>query len=168
MKKHRFEFWLDEDKPEENELMGKIEALKDRNKFASTVRKGLMLVPTLEAGDFDTLVQMYPDVVQKLIDVVVGQGAIVVTATPPKPPDVDYDKLTTEIAEKVVLMGGANRLEMSASQNVEPPRKQLGQGIQQQLSAPVYDDDDLPMMKITKDTKTDAGANFLKGVMGLQ
>ena len=62
----RFTFWLDLDKPEENELAGYIDELKQQRKFVTTIKQGLKLIRDLRAGKTDVLLELFPLVVERL------------------------------------------------------------------------------------------------------
>lgn len=62
----RFTFWLDLDKPEENELADYIDELKRQRKFVTTIKQGLRLIRDLRAGNTDVLLELFPLVVERL------------------------------------------------------------------------------------------------------
>jgi hypothetical protein len=64
--KKRFEFWLNFDKPEQVALAEKIDVMKERRQFAPNVRDGLLLMEDLRAGNVETLLQLFPDIRERL------------------------------------------------------------------------------------------------------
>jgi len=177
MARYRFEFWLDKDKPEEADLMTKIDELKARNKFASTMRKGVVLIPALDEGDYETLVQMYPDVVERLLAAMVGQGIVVVN-TPPAPPEPSEEikSLKEQINQltDIVLQQHVGKEMQSTGQpavtNTKSSLNTLGQGLQKPIPLPVFEEDldDLPTLVTMSNMSTDSSLNFVSQMRGLQ
>lgn len=56
----QFRFWLDVMKDPEFELAQEIMLMKQRRKFAATIRDGLRLMIDLNAGHIDVLLQLFP------------------------------------------------------------------------------------------------------------
>ena len=167
MARERVEFWLDKNKPREKRLLDKIAELKARNKFASTVRKGILLVPELEAGNYEMLAQMYPDVVNKLLAAMIEQGVVIVNpppdSTPPETPPIDYDKLAKEVATQIVLQGGVNPIEMQSTQPTPGPNPLAAP----MLAMPTFDDDDELPTIVTTASNQDSSLNLINGLKGL-
>lgn len=166
MARYRFEFWLDEDKPEERELMDKIRALKDRNKFAPTLRTGIILVPDLDKGNYEVLEQMYPGVLEKWAR---EKGILAEGSQPPPPPQNNKtieDKL--DMLTDVILQQHVGK-EM---QSAHPAPKPLGQGMTgKQIAAPTFDmptfDEDITF-DVRANASVDSSMNLIASLGNIQ
>lgn len=61
----RFTFWLDLNKQDEHELADIVDTLKSQRGYASAIRDGLRMVWELRQGRVDTLVKLFPWVVER-------------------------------------------------------------------------------------------------------
>lgn len=62
----RYEFQLDHNKPEQEEIADIIEQLKNERAYAPAIRDGLRLIWELREGNLDTFRQLFPDAYHEL------------------------------------------------------------------------------------------------------
>lgn len=60
-----FRFWLDDNRPEEKELIQEIKSLKKNRSFAATIRDGIRLMRDLRQGKTDVLRELFPWVIEE-------------------------------------------------------------------------------------------------------
>ena len=63
----RFMFWLDLNKPDENDLAETIGQLKQERSFSRAIRQGLRLWTSLRQRDVSVLLELFPDI-REIID----------------------------------------------------------------------------------------------------
>jgi len=128
MTRLQFLFWLDDQKPDEQQVIELIKELKGQGNFTRAIREGLRLWMAAQEG------QPAPSG---------GAGGL---------------DLAKEIAEYLTLMNNVGGIQMqSTGKPITAPN----------IAMPNFDDDDLPALKVSKDTHTDAGMSFLKSIGGL-
>jgi len=64
----RFMFWLDLNKPDENNLAETIEQLKQERSFSRAIRQGLRLWMSLRRRDVSVLLELFPDIREMIGD----------------------------------------------------------------------------------------------------
>lgn len=146
--KKRFEFWLDYDKPEQLAIAEKIEAMKERRQFAPNVRNGLLLVEDLRAGNVEVLLQLFPDIREKL------------SVPPPPSPEVSQNNRLAAVLEQLASTLKSNKQHDNKLLPATVPAN-LGPGLEMEP---------LPEVKVrtTKTTSNQSSQNFLNSLMSLQ
>jgi len=127
MTRWQFTFWLNDQKPDEQQVIEMIERLKGEGNFTRAIREGLRLWMEAQEGNKPNG----------------GAGGL---------------DLAKEIAEYLTLMNNVGGIQMqSTGKQIAAPN----------LAMPNFDDDELPALKVSKDTHTDVGINFLKSMGGM-
>lgn len=155
MARFKFSFWLDCDKDDELLLAEEIDTLKRGRAFAGAIRDGLRLVVDLRKGNLDALLALFPWVEEKIL-IKNGGGE---------------DKLREQLArlEKLLLEKPPSPWPSGSDKIMQPlggPKPLAVPAI----TAPVFDDDDMPALKVKK-AKVDGGKitdNFLRSCLALQ
>lgn len=149
--KKRFEFWLDFDKPDQLAIAEKIDVMKERRQFAPNVRDGLLLVEDLREGNVEVLLQLFPDIRERLS-----------VPEPPSPPaDTNETRLATaleQLASAIKHSGHHTQPALAAG-----PLPPTGLGKPHEIDA-------LPEVKV-RESRGDGGQssqNFLNSLMSLQ
>jgi hypothetical protein len=62
----QYQFWLNLNLPEQDEIAGMIETLKERRSFAQTIRDGIRLIYSLREGRVDVLLSLFPWIANSL------------------------------------------------------------------------------------------------------
>lgn len=156
--RRRFEFWLDEMKPEENELVAFCQEAKQRRGFARSIRHGLRLVQALESGDLTTILgvlrELYPDVAEQLA---------------PTRGNLPSQELLSQIfggATVIIQQPGGSTQTTNAIGFGTPPK---GSGPPRQMNLLDEDEDDTPAIQVKeKEADTSAAENFMKSMGALQ
>jgi len=148
-----YRFWLDMEKPNEEQLADKIELLKNARQFTATIRDGIRLICDLRAGNTDVLFELFPQFKTLLAPVDREAGL--------------KDDITR--LERLILEQGsqANNSQQSALAPLTG-----GRGIKQintmPLAAPTFDDDnDLVVVKKSEGGGKQATQNFIKAMFAL-
>lgn len=143
--KLRYEFWLEPDKPEHEQVMEAIERLKSDRAFAPVLRDGILVAEDLQRGSVEVLLEIYPWVA----NVIQGDQAAAKT----------IERLNTEIE---ALKG---MLAYMAQQNPPVPSTEQGRA---PLPPLAVEDDDAALLGIRKAESTGESAkNFLDSAFGL-
>jgi hypothetical protein len=145
----KYLFWLDMAKSDEFAVAEQIEDLKQNRTFAKTIRDGIRLICDLRAGRLDVLFELFPWVQAEF-------------AKPEKAVGVLSLQVQLERLEQIMLEQGAIQIERPLLTNGPKPLPTP------KLVAPVFDDEDQDTIVIQRSTSTDAGANFINAMMGLQ
>lgn len=160
MARGRFNFYLNFQKDDELLVAERIDDLKRRRSFTSVVREGIIIISELREGRVDTLLRLYPWIVD-------------VIRTPEPPPPHDDGDLKREISllRKLIIEQGS----LQAPPANYPQMKQSGSGIgtlgAHKIAMPVIiDDDDMPQMtmKLAPLSSKSNGSNLLAGILGLE
>ena len=64
--RRQYRFWLDLFRPDESELSEYVDNLKEHRSFSSTIREALTLIRDLRAGNYDVLLSLFPQVVERI------------------------------------------------------------------------------------------------------
>lgn len=143
MARYRFFFWLDANKDDELLLCESIDELKHKRAYTAAIRDGLRLVLTLSRGDTTFLETRFPLVVRKLIEQYYPTREL-----------EDMRKELRDLRERVAVAA-------SAPSGLKP----LTGG---KMVLPLLEDDeDGSTLMLKRDTRTDAGQNFLNSMEGL-
>lgn len=148
-------FQLRNSHPQDMHVAEILDYARAKRQEVTMIRNAVQLEYSLGQGDLSILLERFPWVKEALSP----------------PPPVDNSNLVDEIAalRKLILEQGAaippmkpNELQMQSSSGA-------GQLTTKSFALPAFDDDDdLPTLKLSKNTNNDSIANFLKGVMSLQ
>lgn len=135
----RYTFWLDHNNRDALAVADTIEALKNERSFTSVVRDGIMLVSELRQGKTDLLLKLFPWIQDALAPAPAG--------------DTGGDDILRRIERRL------DALELPAGNGylMSPSPKRSASS-----------DKPEPEIVITKSTSTDAAANFLASLQGLQ
>lgn len=149
----RFVFWLDLQKPDENQIAEQIDTLKQERAFAKVVRDGIRLVSDLRKGKVDVLLELFPWIedyfaYQKSM----GGGS--------------YLALQEQLArlEQKLLQEGAKPIDRPGPELVGPKPMQVPKVV-----VPTFDDDDDLTFTVKKSVSTgnQAAHNFLNSLRAL-
>lgn len=88
----RFNFWLNMQKEDEEEIADKIELLKNERLFTATIRQGIQLIMSLREGNLDVLFQLFPWIQPEMISQLRKQGLI--------PADIEHQQLSDSIPDR--------------------------------------------------------------------
>lgn len=117
----RYEFWLDLNAPQELELAEVIDELKQRRGYASAIRQGLQIVWELRQRKTDTLLKLFPFLVEQglkpepspeellrqffpgMIVTIAPPGMTPTALMPQQMPMFDPEKFTTPVAVTAVF-----------------------------------------------------------------
>ena len=72
----RFNFWLNMEKEDEEEIADKIELLKNERLFTATIREGIQLITSLRDGNLDVLFELFPWIKPEMIKQFQAMGLI--------------------------------------------------------------------------------------------
>ncbi len=138
----RFTFWLDVNKPDENDLAGQIEQLKGRRSFTRTVRDGIRLMCDLRNHKLDVLLELFPWVGDYLVHLQGGSETI------------GYLGLQEQLTrlEQHLLQGGAVPVVRSL-----PPIPTVS----------LDEDDNQDLITVTQAKAGDSAQNFLNSLAAL-
>lgn len=143
-------FWLDALKAEERDLADWCEELRDNRQFTPTVRIGLRLVRSLQAGHTDVLFELFPAIREKL-----------------------YAQMEAEVLERNQNEALARLERMEALLSSGSGSATGSSGIRSlnvpQLPGPQYDDDEDDDLEVVA-AKVDGSAvsqNFLRSLAGI-
>jgi len=138
-----YRFWLDVNRHDEEAIADTIEVLKNDRTFTSVIRDGIRLVTSLRNGDLSVLLELFPDVKEKLTH-----------------------KNTTRQLSAIELL--INEMRREAQQ----PKQIIGtiQPLIKPVAPPPIDDDDDLDIVIEKDENSgkNVSNNFLNSIMNLQ
>jgi hypothetical protein len=157
MARYRFDFWLDGDKDNELLLMEDIDALKRLRLFSSTIRDGIRLMMDLRRGSFDVLIELFPDIRHHIVEP--GQG----DNGGGNGDDIKAIRQQLARLEQATLQQSAPGGLLMAAHASGPKPMTIPA-----LKAPVFDDDDDGLLRISRDTSTASADNFLKAAFALQ
>lgn len=68
MSRIMFRFWLDDNKEDENALIGEVGDLKANRKFTETIRQGISLISDLRNGSLKVLFELFPYVKAEFVE----------------------------------------------------------------------------------------------------
>lgn len=148
--KKRFEFWLDFEKPEQLAIAEKIDVMKERRQFAPNIRNGLLLMEDLREGNVEILLQLFPDIRERLS----------VPPPPPLPKDTNETRLATALEQLASAIKQSGRQTPLLASGATPP---TGLGTPREM-------DPLPEVKV-RESDSDNGQstqNFLNSLLSLQ
>lgn len=141
----RFQFWLEvETSEEQSQLAADIEELKEKRKFAPTIRNALRLFISLSKGHTDVLCELFPWIEEQLTD-----------GKPSSDDDSSGDSIQAQldrIESHLDAQGGSSRPLPASSQHQMTAR--IGAGNSPSLAA-IGDD-----LEIIKASKTDENASY--------
>lgn len=158
MARGRFNFYLNFQKDDELLVAERIDDLKRRRSFTSVVREGIIIISELREGRVDTLLRLYPWIVD-----------VIRTPQPPPPDDGDL-KHEISLLRKLILEQGS----IQAPPRDYPQMKQSGAGIgtlgtSRQFTLPMVDEDNLDdtivLNKATASTNSNAAMASMMKVM---
>jgi hypothetical protein len=140
MTRKRIEFWLDDKRDEDTELLNLIAALKSKRQFSRALREGLRTWSETEQSELANVGHKNDS----------GAGGI------------DLKELAKEVASQIILQGGTGGLHM---QSLKPTGKQIA--APNSIAMPNFDDDELPALSVKKDKSINASLNFMQSISGL-
>lgn len=149
----RYDFWLDYDKPEQLNIAERIDVLKERRQYSSAIRDGLRLVDDLREGNVDVLLELFPDIRERL-------G--VPEPQPQQKTDRDDNQLAAALNNLAVVL-------QQQKSDVVPALKSVS--TQFQIGAPKgLEMEALPEVKVRQasDDNGQSSQNFLNSLMALQ
>lgn len=141
-----FKFWLFLDKDEESRLVEFINYCKTKRSFARVVRDGIRLMWSLGEGDTTVLFELFPGLHAHLQPV----------QTAPTPPDTSHLERQIADLKRLIMEQGA----ISAPPKDYPQMKSTI-GVGKKIALPIFDDDDLDTVVITKATGATNGENMM-------
>ena len=156
MARKRFNFWLEDKRPDDWQVNELITTLKRAGQFTRAIREGLRLWVDLRAGNTAVLCELFPFIADKL--------------TPPTTTPTaggaggQNSDLAREIAAQIILQGGTSGYLMQSAQPAATTGRQLSAP---KFDLPVFEDDDQPTIVLNKSASGDANQNFLKSFAGL-
>lgn len=151
----RFMFWLEIGKAMEVDLADQLAVLKSGRKFAATVRDALRLILDLRAGNTDVLYELFPAIVARI-------GLEAITSNPPSGGAGELEEIRSMLEIALANKRADEKLMLPVATGSPRPLAV------KELSAPVFDDDDdMPLLTVSKSTASGAGLNFLASMKGL-
>jgi len=66
MARHKYEFWLDDQREGDHEIAALIEQFKMNRQFSAAIRDGLRLIADLKAGSTEVLLELFPLIGQQI------------------------------------------------------------------------------------------------------
>lgn len=149
----QYTFWLNYDKPEQLNIAERIDVLKERRQYSSTVRDGLRLVDDLREGNVDVLLELFPDIRQRL-------------GVAEPPPDSKTERDDSQLAaalNNLAVVLQQQKKDVVPALKSSPTQFQLGPPKALELE---------PLSEVKARQKTDDGGqssqNFLNSLMALQ
>lgn len=147
MARFRISFWLDANKDDELLLLEDIDRLKGMRKFTRTVRDGIRLMIDLQEGKVDVLFELFPDLKKRLNSQEIGHEA----------------ERLARMEEILLKIDKSNELlildQPHHSRTSNKPKTR-------ELMSP--DEEDLDLLEVKKDSKSNSSENFLRSLMALQ
>jgi len=146
-----FKFWLNDQRSEDWQLYDLIQQLKKptqgQGQFTRAVREGIRLWVDLQAGRLDVLLELFPWVKEALDKSATAQNGA-----------GGSDDISAKLDLILASQKSNNGYQM---QSTGKPIASAN------IAMPNFEDDDLPALKLSKDTHTDVGINFLKSMGGM-
>jgi len=170
--RRRFVFWLDVIKPSENYIGRKLEALKKSKQYTQTIRSGILLLLSLQAGDTTYLKQLFPGIITAIKQETQTQIAALKSTIEMQ--ETKIGELQTEIQRLKAqdnfeqIIERAIKRNMPAASPVLQPIATIKPIEMKAVAAPDEDDDLVLVVQKDEGAGARASANFLKSLSALQ